>query len=190
LESLVARKITNAENRAFQQVSDQLGAALSRMEAQGLASGATKANIASFNSLRPGAGDNAINMAIYLARVKQEIETGIKVHNKMPGATQEQKEATKLILDDLNNVVPFSVDDTLNVLKKSKKPLGEKMQKLVSQPQVANNLSIGDSAAQTVEPKTAAPTGAKQKANPGEQIFEDAKGNKAVKRNGQWVEVE
>jgi hypothetical protein len=143
IESMAARKITSPENRAFQQVSDQLGAALSRMEAQGLASGATKANVASFNSLRPAAGDNAVNMAIYLARVKQEIETGIKVLDKMPGATTEQKEAVKVILQDLNTFVPYNVQDALDVLKKNNKQLGDKMTRLVSQPTVANNLNIG-----------------------------------------------
>jgi len=158
IQSLAARKITNAENRAFQQVSDQLGAALSRMEAQGLATGATKANIAAFNSLRPAAGDNAINMAIYLARVKQEIETGIRVHNKMPGATAEQKAATQLILQDLNQVVPFSVDDTLEVLRKSKKPLGDKMSQLVRQPTVADNLNITVSPQPSTAPQAAPAT--------------------------------
>lgn len=160
LQSMAARKITNAENRAFQQVSDQLGAALSRLEAQGLASGATKANIAAFNSLRPAAGDNAINMAIYLARVKQEIETGIKVHNKMPGATAEQKAATQVILDNLNNVVPFTVEDTLEVLRKSKNPLGDKMTRLIRQQPVADSLNLESS-----QQPAAATTGATPSVN-------------------------
>jgi len=160
LQSMAARKITNAENRAFQQVSDQLGAALSRLEAQGLASGATKANIAAFNSLRPAAGDNAINMAIYLARVKQEIETGIKVHNKMPGATPEQKAATQVILDNLNNVVPFTVEDTLEVLRKSKNPLGDKMTRLIRQQPVADSLNLESS-----QQPAAATTGATPSVN-------------------------
>ena len=144
LESLAGRAITAKENRAFQQVSDQLGAALSRMESQGLASGATKASIASFNSLRPGPGDNAINMALYIARVKQEIQTGVRVHDKMPGATAEQKAATKQILEQLDKVVPFDVNDVLSTLRKKKQPLSDKMTKLVSAPPVANGLALGD----------------------------------------------
>jgi hypothetical protein len=30
-------------------------------------------------------------MAMYIARVEQEIETGIRVHREMPGATENQK---------------------------------------------------------------------------------------------------
>jgi len=141
LESLAARKITDKENRAFQQVTDQLGFALSRLEAQGLASGATKAAVDAFNSLRPAAGDNAINMAIYLARVKQEIQTGIKVHEKMPGATPEQKAAAKDVLAKLDAAVPFTVNDTLDILRKNKRPLGDKMTKLIQGPSVSNAVS-------------------------------------------------
>ena len=194
LESLVARKITNKENRAFQQVSDQLGAALARLEAQGLASGATKANIQAFNSLRPAAGDNAINMAIYIARVKQEIQTGIRVHDKMPGATEEQKRATKTLLDSLDKIVPYDTEDTLKVLRGKKATLGDKMQRLVQQPTVAESLQTQSGAAATPTTPAATPAAPpavkKEKARPGEQIFQDASGNKAVLRGGQYVEVE
>jgi hypothetical protein len=180
IESMAARKITNPENRAFQQVSDQLGAALSRMEAQGLASGATKANVASFNSLRPAAGDNAVNMAIYLARVKQEIETGIKVLDKMPGATTEQKEAVKVILQDLNTFVPYNVEDALDVLKKNNKQLGDKMTRLVSQPTVADNLNIGVNQQSTpTQPST--PSGPKEG-----EVSKSKSGRDIVFRNGAW----
>jgi hypothetical protein len=180
IESMAARTITSPENRAFQQVSDQLGAALSRMEAQGLASGATKANVASFNSLRPAAGDNAVNMAIYLARVKQEIETGIKVLDKMPGATTEQKEAVKVILQDLNTFVPYSVQDALDVLKKNKKQLGDKMTQLVSQPTVADNLNIGVTQ-QSNQAQPATPSGPKEG-----EVSKSKSGKDIVFRNGAW----
>jgi len=167
---------------------------LSRLEAQGLASGATKANIAAFNSLRPAAGDNAINMAIYLARVKQEIETGIRVHNKMPGATPEQKAATQVILNGLNDVVPFTVEDTLDVLRKKKQPLSDKMGQLIQQRPVADSLNIGlqqpPTQASAPSAQQQSTTVRKERARTGEQVFTDAAGNKAVKRNNQWVEVE
>lgn len=193
LESLAGRAITAKENRAFQQVSDQLGAALSRMESQGLASGATKASIASFNSLRPGTGDDAINMALYIARVKQEIQTGVRVHDKMPGATAEQKAATKQILEELDTVVPFDVNDVLQTLRNKKKPLSDKMTKLVTAPPVASGLALGETQAPPApEARTTTPAQAtrKEKARPGEQVFTDASGNRAVKRGGNWVEVE
>jgi hypothetical protein len=155
LQSLAARKITPKENRAFQQVSDQLGSALAGMEAQGLASGVTKAKIDAFNSLRPGPGDNAINMALYIARVKQEIETGISVHQEMPGATEGQKEKTQAILAKINQVVPFDVNDVLQVMRMKKQTLGANMQQLVKQKPLASNLQFeGVSASGEVEDST------------------------------------
>jgi hypothetical protein len=137
LSALAARTITTPEQKAFEQITNSLDAALSRLEAQGLASGATKSSIQSFNSLKPRAGDRAINMALYIARVKQEIETGIRVHDKMPGTTPEQREATQKILGDLDKVVPYDVQDVLTTLGRGRQNIDDKMQRLLSTPPVA-----------------------------------------------------
>ena len=137
LSALAARTITTPEQKAFEQITNSLDAALARLEAQGLASGATKSSIQSFNSLKPRAGDRAINMALYIARVKQEIETGIRVHDKMPGTTPEQRVATQQILNDLDKVVPYDVQDVLTTLGRGRQNIDDKMQRLLSTPPVA-----------------------------------------------------
>lgn len=142
ITAFAARKVSSADERAFEQIANSLDAALARLEAQGLATGATKGAIASFGALKPREGDNAINMAIYLARVKQEIETGIKVHAEMPGATPGQKQNNLKNIERLNQTVPFNVDDTLNILKANRKPLGKKMEQLVMQPQIVPNVNM------------------------------------------------
>ena len=141
ITAFAARKVTNKDQRAFEQIANSLDAALARLEAQGLANGSTRAAIASFSALKPRVGDDAINMAIYLARVKQEIETGIKVHAEMPGATPGQKQNNVTNIERINKTVPFSVEDTLNVLKASRKPLGKKMEQLLTQPQIVPNVN-------------------------------------------------
>jgi hypothetical protein len=142
ITAFAARKVTDADQRAFEQVSNSLDAALARLEAQGLANGSTRGAIASFSALKPRVGDDAINMAIYLARVKQEIETGIKVHAEMPGATPGQKQNNVKNVERINQTVPFNVEDTLNVLKANRKPLGKKMEQLLTQPQIVPNVSM------------------------------------------------
>jgi hypothetical protein len=142
ITAFAARKVTDADQRAFEQVSNSLDAALARLEAQGLANGSTRGAIASFSALKPRVGDDAINMAIYLARVKQEIETGIKVHAEMPGATPGQKQNNVKNVERINKTVPFNVEDTLNVLKANRKPLGKKMEQLLTQPQIVPNVSM------------------------------------------------
>ena len=137
LRSLVARSITNPEERVFDQVANSLSAALSRIEAQGLASGSTQKNIAAFDALRPRAGDNAINMALYLARVKQEIEAGVTVFKTMSGASAEQIAMADQINARLNELVPFTVETVFQVMTNSGKTLDNKMQKLLKLPNTA-----------------------------------------------------
>jgi hypothetical protein len=148
ITAFAARKVTDKDQRAFEQIANSLDAALARLEAQGLANGSTRGAIASFSALKPREGDDAINMAIYLARVKQEIETGIKVHGEMPGATPGQKQNNFRNIERINKTVPFSVEDTLDVLKANRKPLGKKMEQLLTQPQIVPNVSMEPQAQQ------------------------------------------
>lgn len=134
--ALVGRKVTDKEARAFDQVANSLSAALARLESQGLASGGTKANIAAFDAVKPRAGDDAINMALYIARVKQEIQVGINVHEKMPGATEEQKQEAKAILRELDRIVPFDTKDVMDVLRKRNRPMSERMNAILNRPTI------------------------------------------------------
>lgn len=160
--ALVARSITTPEQKAFEQITNSLDAALARLEAQGLASGATKSSIQSFNALKPRAGDKAINLALYIARVKQEIETGIRVHDKMPGTTDEQRAATKEILNNLDKVVPYDVTDVLSVLGRGRATIDDKMQRLLQVPPVARGYDVtvtGQTQPAAAPVTTQAPTG-------------------------------
>jgi len=142
LVALGARSITRPEARAFDQLSQQLGAALSRIEAQGLASGSTNATIRTFDALRPKAGDNAINMALYLAKVKQEIITGISVHEEMQGATDGQKKKNRDAVRQIDEVIPFDLKDVIDVIRKNKLPLSDSSQKLLRVQPIAPNLQL------------------------------------------------
>ena len=156
ISALAARTITSKEEKAFEQITNSLDAALSRLEAQGLASGATKAAIQSFNSLKPRKGDSAINMALYIARVKQEIQTGIDVHSKMPGATPEQKDSAKAMLGEINRVVPFDVDTVLDTLRKNRKTLDSKIKGLLQTPTISSGIQMP----KDLPPEPAAPVAA------------------------------
>jgi hypothetical protein len=168
LRSLVARNITKPEERAFDQVANSLSAALSRIEAQGLASGSTQRNIAAFDSLRPRAGDSAINMALYLARVKQEIEAGVTVFKTMSGATPEQIAMADQINTRLNSLVPFSVDTVFQVMTRSGKTLDDKMQRLLKLPNTARLINPNPSDLMNVQtaPQAGAPAPAPRAGQP------------------------
>ena len=156
LTSLVAREITSKEERAFEQITNSLDAALARLEGQGLATGGTQAAIRSFSSLKPRAGDAAINLALYLARVKQEIQTGVKVHEKMPGATPEQLVATSNVLKRIDTAVPFNVTDVLSVLRGNGRPVEAKMEALIGTPSIVPSAVQGQPT-QQVQPSTSIP---------------------------------
>jgi hypothetical protein len=156
LTSLVAREITSKEERAFEQITNSLDAALARLEGQGLATGGTQAAIRSFSSLKPRAGDAAINLALYLARVKQEIQTGVKVHQKMPGATPEQLVATTDVLKRMDTAVPFNVSDVLSVLRGNGRPIESKMEALIGTPSIVPS-AVQNQPVQQVQPSTNLP---------------------------------
>jgi hypothetical protein len=137
LIAMTARTITEPEKRAFQQITEQIAQAMANIEGQGLASGATIAKVRAFDALRPKAGDNAINMALYFARVRQELETGIEVFLTNYGANDEQKKQAKEILEKLPSQIPFTVEEVFkNVLDKvpnGRRTLSGEMQQLINQ---------------------------------------------------------
>jgi hypothetical protein len=156
MTSFIARNITTPNDRAFEQVTNSLDAALARLEAQGLANGSTRGAIASFSALKPRAGDAAINMALYLARVKQEIQIGVKVHKTMPGATPEQIANAQDVLQRLDVAIPFDVSDVLSVLRGGGKPMETKMQELIGTPSIVESAVQGQPT-QQVQPSTNIP---------------------------------
>lgn len=133
LVALAARDMTPEDERAFQQLSEQIAASLARVEAQGLASGTTQANVRSFDALRPRAGDKAINMALYLARLKQEIEIGLDVFETNAGATDRQLDQIPELKEEVKNLLAFDIEDVLGVMSENKATLGKSMQRLLNQ---------------------------------------------------------
>lgn len=186
LQSIVrfgAAEITEEQARLFQQVSTQLGAALARLEGQGLASAGSQANIRAFNAMRPVAGDKAINMAMYIARVKQEIETGIRVHRTMHGASDEQRQEAQRELDNINRIIPFNVQDVMQVARGNKSAsLSDKMQRLLQQPFVATQLQPPREAGAAGAPAAAPAAAPSRRAQ--------LNGREIEVRGGKWVYVD
>lgn len=133
LVAMAARDMTPEDERAFQQLSEQIAASLARVEAQGLASGTTQANVRSFDALRPRAGDKAINMALYLARLKQEIEIGLDVFETNAGASDRQLDQIPQLKEEVKNLLQFDIEDVLSVMSANKATLGKSMQRLLNQ---------------------------------------------------------
>ena len=140
LIAMTARTITEPEQRAFQQITEQIAQAMANIEGQGLASGATAAKVKAFDALRPKEGDNAINMALYFARVRQELETGIEVFLTNTGANEEQKRQAQEILNNLPEQIPFTVEDVFRKVPGSQQKLSQEMDRLIRQSPVLTEL--------------------------------------------------
>jgi hypothetical protein len=146
LIAMTARTITEPEKRAFQQITEQIAQAMANIEGQGLASGATAAKVKAFDALRPKEGDNAINMALYFARVRQELETGIEVFLTNTGANEEQKRQAQEILNNLPKQIPFTVEDVFRKVPGSQQKLSEEMDRLIRQSPVLTELESPEQA--------------------------------------------
>lgn len=189
--------MTPADSRAMQQVIAGMSRAITTIEASGRPSGATEASIREFNKTAPRAGDNRINMYLFLAQTKQIFDILIK-DLKANGGTQEQIKYAEEAKDRVNQVITWDVTDIADILSKGGSRLvDDQVRKAIA---TSRNLQEFNRKIKTKQPnqeqqapapQAATPTTTtKQKALFGEEVFEDANGNRAVKRGNNWVEVE
>jgi len=138
LVALGARKATPEEDRAFQVLTGQISAALGRIESQGLANGTTLANLKAFDELKPLAGDNPLIMALYLSRLKQELEVGLSVYTTNRAVTAEQKAEVRKFVQPVLDQINFDPGQVLQAMSRSArskdKNLLERSQRLVGAP--------------------------------------------------------
>ena len=104
----------------------------------------------------------------------------MEVRIKSPNTPDELKEVYRDNLKTVQEVIPFTVDDINKFVKERDKSItfGEELE---------NKYTRAKAPAAPFAPP-AAP--AREKARPGEKVYSDANGNRAVLRNGAYVEVE
>ena len=119
LIALGARKATREEERAFQALTSGISAALGRIESQGLANGTTLANLKAFDEMKPLAGDSPLVTALYLSRLKQELDVGLGVYTTNRATTKEQREEVKKRVQPVLDAINFEPADVLRAMQKS-----------------------------------------------------------------------
>jgi 6,7-dimethyl-8-ribityllumazine synthase len=138
LIALGARKATREEERAFQALTSGISAALGRIESQGLANGTTLANLKAFDEMKPLAGDSPLVTALYLSRLKQELDVGLGVYTTNRATTKEQREEVKKRVQPVLDAINFEPADVLRAMQKS--PAGrnnnllQRSQSLINKP--------------------------------------------------------
>ena len=73
-------------------------------------------------------------MALYLARLKQEIEIGLEVFETNSGANEKQLATVKQLAQEVDGLLPYTVDDVLKRLPGGGQTLSQNTQKLLRRP--------------------------------------------------------
>lgn len=132
IKSYVARKVTPAEQRIFQNFAGQIAGGLTRIDSQGLASGATAGQIATYEGMVPRAGDPAMLSAIYLAWIKQELKDGANVYRSQKGPTERQIILVDDTIKRLDKLVPFDLEQVMSSIRGTDKTLANQLDAYIS----------------------------------------------------------
>lgn len=120
-----------------------------------------------------------------LAEMRRIVDDSARAAYASSKYTEDQKNLVRQNVEIVHMAIPFTQEDITNVLKVSegKSPKIAKEDRNLSFTEFVDKHGMG----KTEEP---ASNEGRSKARPGEKVFEDANGNKAVLRNNVYVEVE
>jgi len=112
LRNAFARTVTDEDNRIFEQVVSGLEANMARSLGGGYASSTSGKNIEAYRSQIAREGDSPVAKAIFLARMRQELDTLSDYFEVRPGAGPFVQ-VVKKYQQILHDAVPFTVDDVI-----------------------------------------------------------------------------
>jgi len=112
LRNAFARTVTDEDNRIFEQVIGGLEANMARALGGGYASSTSSKNIEAYRSQVAREGDSPAAKAIFLARMRQELDTLSDFFEQRPGAGPFVP-VVKKYQQLLHESVPFTVDDVI-----------------------------------------------------------------------------
>ena len=112
LRNVFARNVTAEDNRLFEQMIGGLEANMARALGGGYASSTTAKNIEAYRSQVAREGDTPMAKAIFLARMRQELDTLADFFEQRPGAGPFVP-TVKKYQELLHDAVPFTVDDVI-----------------------------------------------------------------------------
>jgi hypothetical protein len=169
----MANKLTPESVQRYNVESGKLGYSLAQLMSGGRA---VRVNdVEAMNKIIVAKQGDTINtIATKIAEARQLAERTMEVRSKSPNTPPGLKEVFNENLALVREVVPFTVDD-INAT------INSKNKKLTFGQALSNKYTFA---------QTESAPSKKPKANPNEEIHEDANGNKAVMRNGKWVEVQ
>jgi len=112
LRNAFARRVTAEDNRLFEQMIGGLEANMARALGGGYASSTSAKNIEAYRAQVAREGDSPVAKAIFLARMRQELDTLADFFEARPGATPFVP-VVKKYQQLLHDAVPFTVEDVI-----------------------------------------------------------------------------
>jgi hypothetical protein len=113
IRNTFARNVTPQEQRFLQQLTAGLDSNLAFALGGGYATSQTKANIDRYKAQLAQEGDTPESYAMFLARVRQEMNTLAKNFPSKPGATKEMNDSVQEFNNVVNKSIPFTVEDVI-----------------------------------------------------------------------------
>jgi len=124
LSNTFARAVSDKESRMLQQLVSGLEQNMASALGGGYATSIAKGRVEAYKAQVPKAGDSAEIAANFLARVRQEMNILAENFPTKPGATEGMVKAVEKANNDINEAVPFTVDDVLEAtFNKGGKPI-------------------------------------------------------------------
>lgn len=103
------RKVTDADQRTYEQIISGLESHMARVMGGGYATSATKAQMDMYKTQIPRAGDPSIVGLMFLARMKQELGLELQGFTSHPGASPEQVTNMANVYGQVDSLIPFTV---------------------------------------------------------------------------------
>lgn len=134
LRNALGRTMTSDDARNFQQIVSGIEAHMSRALGGGYASSGAKHIVDLYKQQVPQAGDSPVVMAMFLARIKQELEILADKFEEHPGATEISVSKMNQLVKTMNNRIPFNVQDVLAVTRGERETVSDRAKQFAGGP--------------------------------------------------------
>jgi hypothetical protein len=134
LQNALARQVTNEDSRLMQQIVAGLDQNMARALGGGYATSTSKGLIQAYKEQVAQVGDSPLAQAMFLSRMKQELEILAKAFKSHPGAREGYVSDMKEYVSELNKSIPFNVSDVIAANRGKKQTVTDKFSYLAQKP--------------------------------------------------------
>lgn len=134
LQNTFARKVTAEDERLMQQMVSALDFHMSRALGGGYATSSTKSILDAYKEQVAQQGDSPAAQAMFLSRMKQELEILSKMFKNHPGANEGYVTDMADYVRQLNQAIPFNVQDVTAASRGAKVTMTDGLRSVVNKP--------------------------------------------------------